>query len=367
MTTTARGQEADEPRGELAWFRHQLWRALWRPRSFARALAREHFGIASVLVALIAGFALSLSIDSLVISSKGFEPLAFLSRLLLDAAGLGLRLAVTAALVTAVTFAGLWLVGRRKAAVSTERIFTALAFALIPLVLLPPLAFVLGLAPETLPVVGALIIAVFVRVLAGLVLNLRALLPVPLAAFALALSLGSGWLALQDQVARVRAVTYAYAPGLAPQLPATAPDAPRYEGDSWSIVMPARWTNATRGIRGEAARFETDNDTLVISRVRGSALVTAEEFADRVSAEQKRGFSDTRSERTVWRNAGLILIDERTHAVSEGKPVLLHQFTAVNGTQVMALVFRFVEPKDEGALIAEAASIAAGWRIGLER
>ena len=365
--TPTRGHETEEPRGELAWFRYQLGRALWRPRTFARALAREHFGIASVLVALIAGFALSLSVDSLVISSKGFEPIAFVSRLLLDAVGLGLRLAVTAAIVTAVTFGGLWLVGRRTAAVSSDQIFTAVAFALIPLVLLPPLAFVLGLAPETLPVVGVLVVAVFVRVLGGLGLNLRALLPIPLAALALALSLGSGWLALQDQVARVRAVTYAYAPGLAQQLPATAPDAPRYEGDSWSIVMPARWTNATRGVRGEAARFETDKDTLVISRVRGSALLTAEEFADRVAAEQKRGFSDTRSERTVWRNAGLILIDERTHAVYEGRPMLLQQFTAVNGTQVMALVFRFVEPKDEPALLAEAASIAAGWRIGKER
>ena len=365
MVTT--GHEAEEPSGELAWFRHQLARALWKPRTFARALAREHFGIASVLVALIAGSALSLSVDSLVLSSKGFEPLAFLSRLLLDAVGLALRLAVTAAIVTGVTFAGLWLVGRRRTSVTMEQIFTALAFALIPLVLLPPLAFVLGLAPGTLPIVGVLLLVVFVRVLAGLALNLRALLPLPLAAFALALALGSGWLTLQDQVARVRAVTYAYAPGLAPQLPANPPDEPRYDGDSWSIVMPPRWTNATRGVRGEAARFETDKDTLVIARVRGGALLTAEEYADRVAAEQRRGFSDTRTERSVWRNAGLILIDERTHALYEGRPVLLRQFTAVNGTQVMALVFRFVEPKDEAALMAEAASIAAGWRIGLER
>ena len=367
MVTTAQGQEAEEPRGELAWFRYQLGRALWRPRTFARALARESFGIASVLVALMAGFALSLSVDSLVLSSKGFEPLAFATRLLLDGAGLALRLAVTAAVVTGVTFAGLWLIGRRRTTVTMEQIFTALAFALIPLVLLPPLAFVLALAPETLPIVGMLLVLVFLRVLAGIALNLRALLSLPLAAFALALALGSGWLTLQDQVARVRAVTYAYAPGLAPELPATAPDEPRYEGDSWSIVMPARWTNATRGVRGEAARFETENDTLVISRVRGNALLTAEEYADRVGAEQRRGFSDVRSQRTVWRNAGLILIDERTRGEYEGRPILLRQFTAVNGTQVMALIFRFIEPKDEAALMAESASIAAGWRVGLER
>lgn len=364
---TAAPQDADEPRGELAWFRHQLGRALWRPRSFARALAREHFGIASVLVVLIGGFALSLSVDSLVLSSKGFEPPAFLTRLLLDAAGLAVRLAVTAAVVSAVVFGGLWIVGRRRTPVSMEQLFTAIAFSLIPLVLLPPLAFVLGLAPETLPVIGVLLSLVFVRILAGIALNLRALLPLPLAALAVVLTLGSGWLALQDQVARVRAVTYAYAPGLAPELPAVAPDAPRYEGDSWSIVMPARWTNATRGVRGEAARFETDNDTLVISRVRGDALLTAEEYADRVAIEQRRGLSEARTTRAVWRNAGRILIDERTHAVYEGKPMILRQFTSVNGTQVMALVFRFIEPRDETALMAEAASIAAGWRIGLER
>ena len=359
--------EAEEPRGELAWFRYQLGRALWRPRTFAQAVAREHFGIASVLVALIAGFALSLSIDSLVLASKGFEPQGFVTRLLIDAAGLALRLTVTAAVVSAITFGGLWLIGRRRTHASLEQVFTALAFALIPLALLPPLAFVLGLAPETLPVVGVLLALVFVRVLAGIALNLRSLLPLPLAAVALALAVGSGWYALQDQVARVRAVTYAYAPGLAPELAATAPDAPRYEGDSWSIVMPARWTNATRGVRGEAARFETDRDVLVISRVRGDPLLTAEEYADRVASEQRRGFSDTRTTRAVWRNAGRILIDERTHATYEGKRMILRQFTSVNGTQVMALVFRFIEPQDEAALMAEAESIAAGWRIGLER
>lgn len=358
---------AEEPRGELAWFRAQLGRALWRPRSFAAALRREHFGIASVLVTLMAGFALSLSIDSLVLASKGFEPLAHIGRLLIDAIGLALRLAITAAVVAAITYAALWLLGRRRSAVSLEQLFTALAFASIPLVLLPPLAFVLALAPETLPVVGALIVAVLVRLLAGLGLNVRALLPLPLAALALGLAVGSGWFALQDQVARARAVTYAYAPGLAPELPAKAPDAPRYEGDSWSIVMPPRWTNATRGVRGEAARFETANDTLVISRVRGDALLTAEEYADRVAAEQRRGLSGARTSRTVWRNEGRILIDERTDATYEGRRLILRQFTSVNGSQVMALVFRFIEPGDPQALMAEAASIAAGWRVGLER
>ena len=59
--TTARTD--DEPHGELAWFRREVGWALWRPRTFARSLAREHYGVAGVLVALMAGFALSLSVD----------------------------------------------------------------------------------------------------------------------------------------------------------------------------------------------------------------------------------------------------------------------------------------------------------------
>ena len=69
----------------------------------------------------------------------------------------------------------------------------------------------------------------------------------------------------------------------------------------------------------------------------------------------------------MWRTSGGLLVDDRTHGVIDGRRVLLRQFTGVNGGQVMALLFRFIEPADEAAAIAESASIAAGWRIGAAR
>lgn len=364
---TVGAQTDPEPRSELAWFRHEAGRALWRPRSFARSLAREHYGIAGVLVALIAGSALSLSIDWLVLTSRGFDPLGFGATLVFDAIALALRLTITAALVAAITYAGLWVLARRRATVSLDQVFTAITFALVPLVLLPPLAFALGLAPETLVVIAPLAIALALRLAAGLVLNLRAILPGALAAVAVALVIVSGWAALQDQIARLRAVTYAYVPQLAPELPAGPAVGTRYDGDSWSLVLPPRWTNATRGVSGEAARFETDSDTLIVARVRGSALLTAEEFAARVAQVQRQGLEVVASERTVRRSGSLVIVDDRARGRYEGRALLLQQLTAVSGSQAMSLVFRFVEPVDEAALLAESASIAAGWRLNPER
>jgi len=357
----------DESRSELAWFRHVAGRALWRPRSFARSLAHEHFGIAGVLVALVAGSALSLSIDWLVLTSRGFDPLRFGTTLVFDAIALALRLTITAALVATITYAGLWFLGRRRTTVSLDQVFTAIAFALVPLLLLPPIAFVLGLAPETLIVIAPLALALALRLAAGLVLNLRAILPGALAVVALALATASGWAALPDQIARIRAVAYAYAPGLVPELPARAAIGVRHDGDSWSLVLPPHWRNATRGVSGEAARFETDTDTLVVARVRGSALLTAEEFAARVAQVQRQGLDVTAVERTVWRSDTLVIIDDRARGRYEGRLLLLRQLTAVSGSQAMSLVFRFVEPTDEVALMAESASIAAGWSLVAER
>lgn len=364
---TAGAPTDEEARSELAWFRHEAARALWKPRSFARSLAREHYGIAGVLVSLIAGSALSLSIDWLVLTSRGFDPLRFGTTLIFDAIALALRLTITAAFVAALTYAGLWLLGRRRTVVSLDQIFTAIAFALVPLILLPALALILGLAPEALVVIAPLTIVLAVRLAAGLVLNLRAILPGALAVVALVLVTASGWAALSDQIARVRAVSYAYVPALAPELPARPAVGTRHEGDSWSLVLPARWTNATRGVSGEAARFETDTDTLIVARVRGSALLTAEEFAARVATVQRQGLEGTASERSVWRSGSLVIVDDRTRGRYEGRPLLLQQFTAVSGSQAMSLVFRFVEPVDEPALLAESASIAAGWRLVAER
>lgn len=53
------------------------------------------------------------------------------------------------------------------------------------------------------------------RAFVGLVLNLRAILPLPVAALALVLALASGWLVLGDQISRIRMTAYAVAPQLA--------------------------------------------------------------------------------------------------------------------------------------------------------
>lgn len=361
MTASARAD--DEPRGELAWFRHELGRALWQPRAFARSLAREHYGIAGMFVSLAAGFALSLSIDSLVLTSRGLDPLRSVTLLVMDAVALALRLTITVTAIAAATYGALWIVGRRRTALSLDQIFTAIAFALVPLVLLPSLALVLGIASEMLVPVAAFAALLLLRLIAGLVLNLRAVLPPALAVAALALVSAGAWITLPDQVARVHAIAYLYAPTLAPPLPAASPLGERFEGDSWSLVLPPRWRNATGGVVGEAARFVTDSDTLVVARVQGSVLLTAEEFAGRVATSEGRGVQVQASERTVWRSGELIVIDERMRGRYDGRAVLLRQFTAVRGSQVMALVFRFIEPSDERALLAESASIAAGWRL----
>ncbi|HEY9326236.1 MAG TPA: hypothetical protein VIS26_06675, partial [Candidatus Limnocylindria bacterium] len=65
-----------ESTGELAWFRAEVLRSLLHPFDFARSLAREHYGLAGVLVAIIAGFALSIAIDAMILTSKSFSPFA---------------------------------------------------------------------------------------------------------------------------------------------------------------------------------------------------------------------------------------------------------------------------------------------------
>src|SRR5258708_21328280 len=87
--------EANET--EWQWFRRSIRDSIVRPRLFAASLAREHYGLAGVLVAVIAGIALSVSVDALVIASKGLDPLSFTNRLLTHAALLGARLPIVAA------------------------------------------------------------------------------------------------------------------------------------------------------------------------------------------------------------------------------------------------------------------------------
>ena len=115
---------------EWQWFRRSVRDSLVRPRRFAAGLAREHYGLAGVLVALIAGVVLSVSVDALVIASKGLSVPDFMGRLITDALLLGARLTIVAALVSAAVALFMRLV--RHAEVSMDQAFTALTFALTP-------------------------------------------------------------------------------------------------------------------------------------------------------------------------------------------------------------------------------------------
>ena len=135
---------------EWSWFRASLANAIVRPRRFATGLAREHFGLAGVLIGLLAGVALSITIDVAVILSKGADPLALISRIILDALGLWLRLDVVLALIALVAV-GAARVARRG--ISLDQSFTALSFATAPLLFSPAIV--------VLMLLGTLIILTF--------------------------------------------------------------------------------------------------------------------------------------------------------------------------------------------------------------
>jgi hypothetical protein len=85
---------------EWQWFRRSIRDSLLHPRHFGSSLAREHYGIAGILVAILAGIALSVSIDALVLSAKGISLFDFTTRIFIDALLLGIRLSIVAALVS---------------------------------------------------------------------------------------------------------------------------------------------------------------------------------------------------------------------------------------------------------------------------
>lgn len=355
--------EADEiATGELAWLRGEMARALVRPRTFARSLAYEHFGLAGLVVVLACGFAFSLAVDSAVLTSKSRPPLEFAGRILADAGLLAVRLAVVVSLVATAVYAAVRIVARH-AACTLDQLFTAITFALIPLLIAPAIAPIVGVFPEAAPAVGVVGIALVARIVYALALNLAAILRPAAAALATVLVVFGAALALGDQIARVEFTALAYVPSLAPPLAAAPAEGRLEEGDTWSLRLPAEWRNETKGIRGEAARFETDRDSLVVTRVTGSAFLTANTYADEVASVQGRGIEGARTERSVRRVGGLIVVDEVVRGTYSGRPVTLRLFTTVTSQQALALVFRFVDPSDEAAELAQAASIAATWRV----
>ncbi len=338
-----------------------MLRSLARPREFAGALANEHFGLAGVLVALVAGLAVSLGVDLVVLASKGLSPLPFAGRLVIDALFLAVRLLVVLAAVA--TAAHLAMRALRQRQLTLDQTFTALAFAMGPLLLAPLPGLLILAAPATLPLAGALAAIIVLRVFVGLGLDLAALLPLPLALVAFFIVVVLTGLAMPDQVSRVRFATYAAAPALVPPLEVAAATGQRFDGDGFALTLPTEWHNETKGIPGEAARFETPAAVLVVARVRGNPFATPDGYADTVAVDYRTGLRDERRSRSVVRANDLVLVDDLTTGVYQGESILVHQFTTVSGTQALALVFRYFHPQDAGAAVAASTAIAATWRV----
>jgi len=225
-----------ESTGELAWFRAEVLRSILHPFDFARSLAREHFGLAGVLVALIAGAALAFAIDAMILTSKGFALFDFLPQVLVDSLFLGVRLAVTVAGVATVGhYAARLLRGRT---LTLDQAYTAFSFALSPLLLAPVAALLVVLAPDLLPVAGAVAALVVMRSVFGLAINLRALLSPALAVVALVVMLVTSALVTQDQISRFRYAGYAVAPQLIADFAATPMTGTTFEAADFTITLP---------------------------------------------------------------------------------------------------------------------------------
>ncbi|MFN2520779.1 MAG: hypothetical protein ABR525_07025 [Candidatus Limnocylindria bacterium] len=343
--------------GELAWFWSEVRRALLHPADFAHSIATEHFGLAGVLVAIFAGAALSLSIDLAVLVSRGIDPTGFISRLLIDAFLLGVRIAVVAAIVASLLPYVLRVLRSRD--LTLDQGFTAMSFALAPLLIAPLPALLLALVPAAVPLValaGALLLG---RALFSLGLNLHAILPVGVAVVAWLLIVAGGAIGLADQVSRVRFTALTYAPQLAPAIETPPASGTFRQFDRFSLILPEPWQTATRGIPGEIARFETENASLVVQRASGNALITADGYADRVEEVERRGMAVRASSRRVVRANALVLVDDVASGEYGGNTVLLRQFTTTLGAQAVAFIFRFTGQFDERASLDEAASIAS--------
>jgi hypothetical protein len=315
-----------------------------------------------VLVVLAAGIALSLAIDALVLAVQGISPTSFVARLMYESFLLGARLAISVAVVAVVILLGTWLARQRD--VTLDQSFNAIAFAFAPLILAPLPALLGFIDPTFLLVAGIILVLIGLRAFAGLLLNLRAILPLPAAALALVLALTSGWLVLGDQISRVRMTAYAVAPQLAGPLRATPAQGKRYDLRGATLTVPDEWAHSVRGVAGEIAHFETATATLNVVVSRADDLTTMDRFADQVARGERFGFLAKRSERSIETINGLVAIDDLADGTYSGRHIALRQFAIVVKTDGMALQFRFFDPPDVDAALTQAAAIAATWRLG---
>jgi hypothetical protein len=211
--------------------------------------------------------------------------------------------------------------------------------------------------------VSVIVLVIGLRALAGLVLNLREMLPLPIAGLALVLALASGSVVLGDQVSRVRMTAYAIAPQLASPLRATPAQGKRYDLLNATLTVPEEWAYSVRGVPGEIAHFEIGNATLNVVSSRPEDLATMDAFADQIAQRERLGFSASRNERSVESINGLVAVDDRADGTYEGRHIALRQFAIALRTSGTALQFRFFDPPDVDAAFAQAAAIATTWQV----
>jgi hypothetical protein len=100
-----------------------------------------------------------------------------------------------------------------------------------------------------------------------------------------------------------------------------------------------------------------------VIRSQPEPLATLDAFADQVARAERLGFTARRDERSVVNIDGLAVIDDRADGTYEARHITLRQFAVVQGQTGLALQFRFFDAPDVNAAFAEAAAIAATWRL----
>jgi multisubunit Na+/H+ antiporter MnhE subunit len=179
----------ETPETEWQWFRRAIRDSLLFPRRFAASLAREHFGLAGALVGLLAGMCFSIATELLLIAGKGLDPLEHVARIVTDAVLLGLRLSIVAALMAAAVCAVSIVLRSRR--IGIDQAFTALTFALTPVLIAPVLATVVTVAPGAFTAAAVIAVLLVLRLVYGLVENLRRFVPLAVAITATVVAIAS--------------------------------------------------------------------------------------------------------------------------------------------------------------------------------
>jgi hypothetical protein len=353
---------------EWRWFGASVRDSLIRPRQFAHALAREHFGLAGVLVVIGAGIALSLTIDAVVILSKGGDPMAALTRLIVDAFFLGLRVAIVVALVSLVVVGAARLTRR---AIDMDRAFTALSFAMSPLLLAPAIILPIAVAASApqqwrgiaLAIASVLATLIVARFVVGVGLNLAGVIGRAAIVVAIVALVAMG-VVLQDQVGRTFFTTLTFAPQLLPPPAPVAADGRDVSVEGTTFRVPAQWKNAERGVPGVVADYELPDARLVVKITEVGTLTTADSFASSQVQFNLRDFTNVeRTERSVVRIDRAAALDDRWYGDIKGTRLVERQYAFVVGLRGYIFEFTFYTPSDERAALDQAAAIAASIRL----